>query len=43
MRLPGKRGFQLAAEQRQRGVQLHAGIMDALRPWAEPLGVAVPR
>jgi L-lactate dehydrogenase len=42
VRLPGEKGLQLAQEQRAQGVALHAGIMDALQPWAEKLKVAAP-
>jgi L-lactate dehydrogenase len=42
VRLPGEKGYALAEEQRTRGVVLHPGIMDALKPWAEKLQVAVP-
>lgn len=39
VRLPGEKGFALAEEQRAKGVALHPGIMDALKPWAEKLKV----
>ena len=42
VRLPGEKGFQLAESQRAQGVSLHAGIMDAIRPWAEKLKVEMP-
>ena len=42
VRLPGEKGFALAEEQRAKGVALHPGIMDALKPWAEKLKVALP-
>jgi L-lactate dehydrogenase len=42
VRLPGERGYQLAQEQREQGVTLHPGIMEALQPWAEKLRVQVP-
>ena len=42
VRLPGERGFQLAEEQRARGVTLHPGILEALQPWAEKLRVQLP-
>ena len=42
VRLPGERGYQLAAEQRAQGVTLHPGIMEALQPWAEKLRVQLP-
>lgn len=43
VRLPGERGYQLAAAQAAAGVLLHEGILPALRPWAEKLGVALPQ
>lgn len=42
VRLPGERGYQLAAEQASAGVLLHEGILPALRPWASKHGVALP-
>jgi LDH2 family malate/lactate/ureidoglycolate dehydrogenase len=42
VRLPGERGYQLAASQAQAGVLLHEGILPALAPWARKYGVAVP-
>ena len=42
VRLPGEKGLGLAERQREEGVALHAGIMPALKPWAEKLGVALP-
>src|SRR6478735_9115368 len=42
VRLPGEKGFKLAASQRKEGVTLHPGIMEALKPWADKLQVAVP-
>lgn len=42
VRLPGERGYQLAAAQAGSGVLLHEGILPALRPWARKYGVAVP-
>ena len=42
VRLPGERGYQLAREQEQQGVQLHEGILPALAPWAQKYGVALP-
>lgn len=41
-RLPGARGRALRARQRQDGVVLYPGILDALLPWAERFGVAPP-
>ena len=42
VRLPGEKGFKLAAAQRKDGVALHPGIMESLVPWAEKLDVPVP-
>ena len=42
VRMPGERGFQLADDQARQGVQLHEGILAALAPWAQKLGVALP-
>ena len=42
VRLPGEKGDALAQRQRAEGVALHAGIMEALQPWAEKLKVALP-
>ena len=42
VRLPGEKGHTLAQEQQVQGVALHAGIMEALQPWAEKLKVALP-
>jgi LDH2 family malate/lactate/ureidoglycolate dehydrogenase len=42
VRLPGEKGFALAEEQRAKGVALHPGILDALKPWAEKLKVKLP-
>src|SRR4051812_3924801 len=42
VRLPGEKGFALAAQQSAEGVALHPGIMEALGPWAEKLKVAAP-
>lgn len=43
VRLPGEKGHALAERQRAEGVTLHAGIVEALQPWAQKLGVALPR
>ncbi|GAB3766719.1 Ldh family oxidoreductase [Ramlibacter monticola] len=43
VRLPGEKGHALAQQQRAQGVTLHAGILEALQPWAEKLRVAMPR
>lgn len=42
VRLPGERGLARRAEQLAHGVELASGIMSALRPWAERLGVVPP-
>ncbi|MEJ5989307.1 Ldh family oxidoreductase [Ramlibacter sp. PS3R-8] len=42
VRLPGEKGFALAEEQRAKGIALHPGILDALKPWAEKLKVKLP-
>jgi LDH2 family malate/lactate/ureidoglycolate dehydrogenase len=42
VRLPGEKGFALKARQGAEGVALHPGIMEALQPWAEKLGVGSP-
>ncbi|MDB5751010.1 MAG: ldh [Ramlibacter sp.] len=42
VRLPGEKGLQLAQRQRQEGVTLHPGLLEALAPWAEKLKVALP-
>jgi LDH2 family malate/lactate/ureidoglycolate dehydrogenase len=42
VRLPGEKGFAAAAQQQAQGVALHAGIMEALQPWAQKLQVEVP-
>ena len=43
VRLPGERGMQLAAKQREEGVALYPSIMPALEPWCRKLGVAAPQ
>lgn len=43
VRLPGERGLRRRADQLARGVELHPGILPALRPWADKLGVTYPR
>jgi L-lactate dehydrogenase len=43
VRMPGERGLQRRADQMAHGVALHRGILPTLRPWADKLGVAVPR
>ena len=42
VRLPGERGYRLAASQAESGVELQAGILPALVPWAAKYGVALP-
>ena len=42
VRLPGEKGYALAEKQGVDGVTLHPGILDAVRPWAEKLGVEMP-
>ena len=42
VRLPGERGYRLAAEQAGKGVVLHESILPACRPWAEKFGVPLP-
>ena len=43
VRLPGERALALKREQLERGVALYPSILPALEPWAEKLGVEVPR
>ena len=43
VRLPGEAGMARLREQREQGVALYPTIMPTLVPWAEKLGVAVPR
>lgn len=40
VRVPGARGLALREAQMRDGVRLYRGILEALRPWAERLGVA---
>lgn len=42
VRLPGERGYQLAAAQANTGVLLHESILPALLPWARKFGVPLP-
>lgn len=42
VRLPGEKGLLLAQRQREQGVALHPGVLEALAPWAEQLKVAMP-
>lgn len=42
VRLPGEKGLRRKAEQLAQGVALYPGILDALMPWAQKLGVTSP-
>lgn len=42
VRLPGERGLAHKRDAQANGVPLYPGIMDALAPWAERLGVGLP-
>jgi L-lactate dehydrogenase len=42
VRLPGERGMQRYREQSATGVELYPGILAALTPWADRLGVGAP-
>jgi L-lactate dehydrogenase len=42
VRLPGERGLTLSRLQARAGIELHAGILPALAPWAERYGVRPP-
>jgi L-lactate dehydrogenase len=42
VRMPGETGLRRRAEQLVHGVELYPGVMAALEPWAEKLGVAAP-
>jgi L-lactate dehydrogenase len=42
VRTPGERGLDLAREQLERGVALHASIMPMLEPWSRELAVPMP-
>ncbi len=42
VRLPGESGLRRRAEQLAQGVELYPGIMPALAPWAQRLGVSAP-
>ena len=42
VRLPGEKGNALMHRQREEGVTLHPGIVEALKPWAEKLKIALP-
>ena len=43
VRLPGEAGMARRKEQREKGVALYPTIMPALVPWAEKLGVPLPK
>jgi L-lactate dehydrogenase len=43
VRLPGERGLRLREDQLQRGVELSASIVESFQPWAEKLGVKMPK
>ncbi len=43
VRIPGEKGAGLMQQQIAAGVALHPGIMPALLPWTEKLGVAAPK
>jgi len=43
VRTPGERGLGLAQQQRERGVKLYPSVMPALQPWAQKLGVMLPK
>jgi L-lactate dehydrogenase len=42
VRLPGEAGLRRRADQLANGIELYPGILEALAPWAEKLGVAQP-
>ena len=42
VRLPGERGLALYRQQLESGVLLYPGIIDAIRPWGDRYGVAIP-
>ena len=43
VRTPGERGLELAQQQRECGLELYPSVMPALQPWAQKLGVAIPK
>jgi LDH2 family malate/lactate/ureidoglycolate dehydrogenase len=43
VRLPGERGYRLAAAQSEAGVLLHDSILPALQPWAVRHGIDLPQ
>ena len=42
VRIPGASGLKKRTDNLARGIQFHPGILDALKPWAEKCGVAMP-
>jgi L-lactate dehydrogenase len=42
VRMPGESGIRRRAESLAQGVELYPGIMEALAPWADKLGIPVP-
>ncbi|MCX6951900.1 MAG: Ldh family oxidoreductase [Verrucomicrobia bacterium] len=42
VRLPGESGLRRRADQLAHGVELYPGILDALAPWTQKLGVTAP-
>jgi L-lactate dehydrogenase len=42
VRMPGERALQRRTEQLERGIALYPGVMDAIRPWSEKLGIPEP-
>ena len=42
VRMPGENGLKKRALQQAEGVALHAGILPALSPWGQKLGVPAP-
>jgi LDH2 family malate/lactate/ureidoglycolate dehydrogenase len=43
VRLPGEQGLARKRRALSEGVQLYPGIMETLHPWAEKVGIALPR
>jgi L-lactate dehydrogenase len=42
VRVPGERGYRMAAAQAATGLRLHESILPALRPWAQKYKVPLP-
>ncbi len=42
VRLPGEQGLALKRDALERGLRIYPGILEALHPWAERLGVSMP-